>query len=123
MARVLDRGYFSGGRLKIWPWHRRIDVARAQEMMAEIEQTRAHRPYSKMDRYRDFRQLFMGSEQGKRVLYELLAWGNQFQSSVRRGNYDPYQTMFYEGQRSIATDIIRTLSKEPPVLPTSTKDR
>ena len=74
-----------------------------------------------MDRHRDFRRVFLDSEQGKRVLYEVLAWSGMFRPSAQ-GNYDTNETFFHEGQRDVALKIMFTVSTEPKARPQSSKE-
>lgn len=107
----------------MWPFRRRVNPADGQEIVSRLERARAGKRYSPQDRYRDFRQVFLGSDQGMRVLYEIIGWGNQFQSSAEKGSHDPYKTAFHEGQRSLAIKIIFTLGNEPKARPASTKEK
>lgn len=85
-------------------------------MIDEIDDMMAHLADSmtagrtRMDRYREFRQVFMGSDAGKRVLYDILAWGHLYQTSMRS---NPHQTAFHEGERHIGLKIMTTVHLEP----------
>ena len=69
--------------------------------------------YTDMDRYRDFRQLFMGSVQGKRVLHELYSWGHMFKTSIP-GNKQPDRMIWQnEGERNFALKLLAALNAEP----------
>jgi hypothetical protein len=70
--------------------------------------------YSKKDQYHDFRQLFMGTDQGKRVLRQILEWGHLLRPSVARVPIDPYLTHMHEGERNIALKLLSTVHNEPP---------
>ena len=89
------------------------DAGDTEQLLNEV---RAAHPgkgkYLPLDRYRDFRSVF-GSEQGKRVLHEILAWGHINQSSAQVGHFDPYKTMFHDGQRSMGIKIMMTMNVEP----------
>lgn len=74
-------------------------------------------PRSDMDRFRDFRAVFMGNEQGKRVLRDILEWGHVWQSSMAP---DPNQVMFSEGERNLALKIMAAVHNEPVERPTHT---
>lgn len=71
--------------------------------------------YTAMDRYQDFRRVFLGSEEGKRVLRELLAWGHCFRPSVpaAAGPIDPYAVVRNEGERNIALRLLKVVNTEP----------
>ena len=74
--------------------------------------------YTAMDRYRDFRQLFMGSEQGTRVLREILAWGHMFRPGFSAGGpIDPYRLSIHEGERNMALRLLGTINSEPVTKP------
>ena len=67
-----------------------------------------------IDRYRDFRAVF-GTDQGKRVLLEILAWGHMFRRSYPPGGViDPLRMAIAEGERSIAIKTLETMQREPP---------
>jgi len=80
------------------------------------------RNYSRMDRYRDFRRVFLDTEQGRRVLYEILLWSHMFQPSGPLAKFDPYEAMFLDGERSLGQKIMRTMNAEPAERPQSTKE-
>lgn len=70
--------------------------------------------YSFADRYRDFRQLFLSSDQGRRVLHEILSWGHMFHASVpTMGVIDPYRVVVQEGERRIILKLFSTIHVEP----------
>lgn len=70
--------------------------------------------YTPMDRYRDMRQVFLGSDQGKRVLREILAMGHMFQTSF---STDSGTTAFKEGERNMALRVLTAITKEPKERP------
>ncbi len=74
--------------------------------------------YTDVDRYRDFRQLFLGSEQGKRVLWQMLGWGHVFRSSAAMAGHDTNRTLFHEGERNLALRLFNTIHVEPKERPT-----
>ncbi len=71
---------------------------------------------TKLDKYRDFRKVFLGSDEGRRVLHDILTFGHIYRSSAVRG--DPYETSRREGERNIALKILETIHKEPKEQPT-----
>lgn len=73
--------------------------------------------YTDMDRYRDFRLVFQGSEEGKRVFRELLAWGHMFRTSMTGAPVDPLRLAFREGERNIALRLLNAISTEPKAKP------
>ena len=74
--------------------------------------------YTAMERYADFRAVFLGSDQGKRVLHEILSWGHLYRSSAQVANFDPYKTMYCDGQRSIGIKTMMVINNEPRSQPT-----
>lgn len=70
-----------------------------------------------MDRYRDFRKVFLGSEEGRRVLDDILWLGRVNRPLAVRG--DPYSTHTNEGQRYMALKIAAITHIEPPPEPVS----
>ena len=105
-----------------WPW-RRYDVGDPdpEAFLAELAASHPGKAYKPMDRYRDFRRLFLDSEQGRRVLYEILRWGNMFRPSAPMANFDPHETMFHDGERNVALRIMSTMHAEPRERPANTK--
>jgi hypothetical protein len=86
--------------------------------IAELARTHPGRHgYAAMDRYRDFKAVFLGSDQGKRVLYEILGWGRMFQSSPLIGKFDTNHTFFHEGERNLALRIFHVARVEPTERP------
>ncbi len=70
--------------------------------------------YTAMDRYRDFRALFLSTDQGRRVLSEILKIGFAAKSTTPPGGpIDPYRTHLHEGRRTLAMDIFYHATVEP----------
>lgn len=67
--------------------------------------------YSLLERHADFRAVLLGSEQGRRVYYQILALGNLWKSSLCEGK--PDLTAFLEGKRWLALEIRRIVNKPP----------
>ena len=93
----------------------------SEDLEADIADLAAKHPgrhaYTDMDRYRDFRAVFLGSDQGKRVLYEILGWGRMFQSSPLIGKFETNHTFFHEGERNLALRIFTASRVEPTERP------
>ena len=70
-------------------------------------------PYSEMDRYRDFRQIFLSTDQGKRVLREIYRLSKADESSAFKSGYETNETMYREGARGLALAIIDVINVEP----------
>lgn len=104
--------------MRFW---RRLGQPDPEAFFAELASAHAGKNYTKMDKYRDFRRVFLDSEEGKRVLYEILSWGGMFRPSSR-GNFDTNETFFHDGERNLALKIMTTMNAEPKARPTSTKE-
>ena len=81
-------------------------------LFAELGRARRGVAYAREDRRRDFQAVFFGSEAGKRVLYEILAWSHVFASTLVPG--DSHATHWREGGRDIGLRILAALNPEPP---------
>ena len=68
--------------------------------------------YSPMDRYRDFRKV-ESTDEGKRVLREILSWGRMFRAPILGKPIDPYAMAVAFGERNIALKLLATLYNEP----------
>jgi hypothetical protein len=77
-------------------------------------------PYDAMARYQDFRQLFTGTEQGRRVLYQILGWGHVFGNPAAKAGFDTNKTFHCNGENNLALKIFGTVHKEPKPQPTET---
>ena len=75
---------------------------------------------TRADKYKEFRAVFLGSDQGKRVLHDILSEGHMYRSSMRA---DPYQTFFREGERNMALKILTTIMAEPQERPTRQRSK
>lgn len=86
-----------------------------QEVMGDLARAFSNRGVtSKMDRYRDFRMVFYGSEAGKRVLYQILAWAGIYRPETpTMGEIDVYRVFEKIGQRKLGLDILTVLTNEP----------
>lgn len=105
-----------------WPWHRRrTDGPDLNAFFAQLQQAHPGKSYAKMDRYQDFKRVF-GGEDGKRVLYEILLWCHITRPSAPLAKFDPYETMFLDGERSIGVKIMATMNTEPKERATNTKE-
>ena len=65
--------------------------------------------YTHLRRHQDFRAVF-GSEQGKRVLWQILDWSGIYRTTIGK---DRNETYFNEGQRALGLSILRTIHMEP----------
>lgn len=87
------------------------------DLLAELAALPGVEGYSATQRYQDFRQLFTSSEQGKRVLREILSWGHLLQPSIYGTPVDPYLTHMREGEANMARKLLATVYREPPAPP------
>lgn len=71
--------------------------------------------YTAMDRYRDYRKVFLASDDGQRVLRDILAHCHTFKTSFDK---DPGTMAFREGERNVAQFLMFTISNEPKQRPT-----
>lgn len=95
-----------------------------EDLLSALASLPATEGYTPKERYHDFRQLFTGTDQGKRVLRELLSWGHLLQPSVINSPIDPYQTHIREGEANVARKLLVTVMREPPEKPaTQTRKR
>lgn len=74
--------------------------------------------YSEVDRYQDFRKVFLDTTEGRRVLYQLFDWGHVFHTNMVPGaSVDSHLAFFRDGERSIVLQILAVLDtagEEPP---------
>ena len=72
--------------------------------------------YNPVDRYNDFRKVFLETEQGRRVLRQILGWGHLLKSHLVRMSrpIDPYAVLGLEGERNLALRIFSIMLVEPP---------
>jgi len=84
------------------------------ELLALIESLPITPDYTPTQRYQDFRQLFTGSPQGKRVLREILAWGRMFRPSVNSSPVDGLAMAVRDGERNMAIKLLAAVNVEPP---------
>ena len=96
-----------------------------ESLFADLAQTHPGRGrYGRMDRYRDFRAVFLGSDQSKRVLYEILEMGHLLASPALIGAYDTNRTFVACGEQALAGAIFKIVHiepKEPPSRQVSTE--
>jgi hypothetical protein len=71
--------------------------------------------YQPMDMYRDFRAVFLGSDQGKRVLFEILKRGHYDGPLIpKTPEIDPLRMAMGEGARQLVLGVLETMNTEPP---------
>lgn len=99
---------------------RQIDDTDFIEILRSLPVTQGYTPEQ---RYQDFRQLFMGSVQGQRVLREILSWGKVFRPAVNTSPIDPYAVAMREGERNMALRLMVTINVEPPTQQSRTRKK
>jgi len=80
-----------------------------------LRQVQFGKNYTDADRYRDFRRVFLGTDAGRRCLYQIFEWAHVFHTSVVPG--DPYMSHFQDGERAIGLQILSVLNAEPGAEP------
>lgn len=80
------------------------------DMLANLPSSQGYLP---KDRFLDFRRVFTGSDEGKRVFVEILSWGHMLRPSVLASPIDPYLTHMRDGERNIALRLLATVNNEP----------
>lgn len=106
-----------------WPFRRhRVGNPDPEAFLAELAASHPGKGYRPMDRFRDFKKVFLSDEQGRRVLYEILSFCGMFRSAAPRAGFDPSETMFFCGQQDIAFRLLATMNAEPKARPASTKE-
>ena len=91
-------------------------MASETELLDELAALPSQEGYSPVERYQDFRKVF-GTDEGKRVLREILAWGRMFRAPVLGKPIDPYAMAVAFGERNIALKLMATVHTEPPDKP------
>lgn len=87
-----------------------------EELLQIVASLPATEGYTPQDRYADFRQVF-GTDQGQRVLAEILSWGRLFRTPSLGSPVDPYKAMLLLGEANIAKRLLTTYNYEPPQQP------
>ena len=86
------------------------------DLLNELAALPSQDGYSPIDRYRDFRKVF-DTDEGKRVLREILSWGRMFRSPILGKPIDPYAMAVAFGERNMALKLMATVHTEPPDKP------
>jgi len=83
------------------------------DLSALLDELSPHHPgnsYQAIERYRDYRALFLSSPLGRRVLWDILILCRLYKSSM---NQDSHVTSFNEGKRDIGLRILGIMNAEP----------
>ena len=91
-------------------------MASEAELLDELASLPSQDGYSPIERYRDFRKVF-GTDEGKRVLREILSWGRMFRAPILGKPIDPYAMAVAFGERNMALKLMATVHTEPPDKP------
>ena len=86
------------------------------DIIEEILMVTSQEGYTPMDRYRDFKKVF-GTEDGKRVLREIISWGRLLKTPMMGNPIDPYAMAVAFGERNLASKIMAAIHNEPPDKP------
>ncbi len=86
------------------------------EILADLSMPEEYEP---VDRYNDFRKVFLETDQGRRVLRQVLGWGHLLKSHLvgMPRPIDPYSILGFEGERNLALRIFSVMLVEPPKRP------
>ena len=96
----------------------------AESLFADLTSVLAgNRDYKPLDRHQDFRAVFLGSDQGRRVLHEIMALGHFFRATSSRARFESNRAFFYDGERSLAARIYAITTIEPALRPTKTNPK
>ena len=73
--------------------------------------------YNSLDRYRDFRKVFLETEEGKRVLREILCWAKLLMVTSAGKPIDPLELAKREGHKELGCKLLSTIYIEPAPKP------
>ena len=82
------------------------------ELLAFITRLPDVSGYSAKERYDDFRLVF-GTDQGQRVMAEILAWGKLFRMPHLGNPVDSNKNLIITGERNMAIKLIAAYNVEP----------
>jgi hypothetical protein len=87
-----------------------------------LESLASQDQYTPQDRYHDFVRVF-GTDEGRRVLREILSWGRMFRPGTLGAPIDPHLMAMREGERNMALRLLATLHSEPSQRPTRARSK
>ncbi len=73
--------------------------------------------YTPKDQYSDFRKVFMGTVEGKRVLRRIMEIGGVFNKPALISPIDPYMLAALDGKTRLALEILAFVNNEPSEKP------
>jgi len=95
-------------------WIRLFGTSADPEKFLRAVQASQPRPYMKTDRYKDFRQVFMGHsspEQGQRVLAEIFKLGGMYSTTYVIG--DANATLVRAGASDLCKRVMAIMNADP----------
>lgn len=69
--------------------------------------------YTEVDRYRDFRRVFLDSQEGRRVLAQIMGATHLYMPSFDPENPDSKIIYVHEGERNIGLFVLSILNADP----------
>jgi hypothetical protein len=104
-------------------WRRNRNARNLQAFFDTLAAVKAGRDgYSSMDRYRDCRTVFFGSEAGKRVLGQIIAMCEGL--PVLEPEVSNHALLaFRAGRRSIGQELVKWMNAEPPAQQTQAESK
>ena len=84
--------------------------------LERLGRSRGGESYTDIDRYRDFRRVFLDTPGGRRVLWQLFEMANLF-APVAVLPADPYAAYHRDGARNLALNIMAILNADPNAIP------
>ena len=80
------------------------------ELLAELSVPENYEP---IDRYNDFRTVFLETEQGRRVLKQILSWGHVLSQPPMVYPIDPNSVMIAVGERNLSLRLFSVMLVHP----------
>jgi len=106
--------------LRRFLWYLQVSDPDPDAFLRELKSAQLGR-YSRMQMYKDFRTVFLGTPAGKRVLWKILEWAHVYKSNM---NNDSNLVIFREGERNLGLKVMRTMNTEPSATrQTETKEK
>lgn len=86
----------------------------ADELLEMLASLSVPENYDAVDRFHDFQAVFLDTDQGRRVLKQIMSWGHLLRSMSRRKPIDVNDILISEGERNMALRIFAVMLVEPP---------
>jgi len=96
---------------------------KSEDVLDMVTSLPSMKGYTPMDCYRDFRRVFLGSEEGKRVLREILSWGRITSQPLLGNPIDSHRMAVAFGERNIAIKLLSAINDEPTEQPQRTRKK